>query len=237
MIGILLIATRKYKQFIPALIEQIDRYFISGKKKIIYLFTDYLFDMPEKKDTLVIQKKIPDYKFPYATLYRYMIFTDSGFKYSDCTHLFYMDVDMAIVAPIHKEFLVDGLLAIKHPAFTHGGWGSPNCSERSTAWFPADKRIQYYCGGVQGGEKDAYLEACRTMAENIKTDEDNGVMAEWHDETHWNKYCNYERPEIVTVRGAEYCMVEQKHLRANWGIDGLVPKIIALAKNHKTIRE
>jgi hypothetical protein len=75
----------------------------------------------------------------------------------------------------------------------------------------------------------------KQMALHIDEDERNGVMAEWHDEGHWNKYLS----ESIYYKelSPAYCMVEQQELRGKWGIDKFEPKIVALEKNHKTIRE
>ena len=240
--GLLLIATRKYKQFVPSLAKQIHDYVLPGEEKHIFLFSDGIIDLSAVDKNFdkihITEIGIEPYKFPYATLYRYKIFSENAELMGHCSHLLYLDVDMAIVSPVGEEILVDGLMAVRHPGFyTSDGWGSNGNSEKSTSWFPADKRKHYYAGGVQGGKTEEYLLACKILAQNIETDEKNEVMAEWHDETHWNKYCNYERPELVTEFNPSYCMVEQQHLRKSWGIADLPVKIIALAKDHKTIRE
>ena len=78
----------------------------------------------------------------------------------------------------------------------------------------------------------------KTLAENIDEDERRGVIAEHNDETHYNKYVNWTKPDNVVVNEftPSYCMVEQEPLRKKWGIDYLDVKIIALAKDHKSIR-
>lgn len=184
----------------------------------------------------MVWTKIDDYRFPYATLYRYKIFLRYSEYLKKFSHLYYMDVDMGIVDEIGDEFLVDGLLAVQHPGtYTTNRWGSPNTNPKSTAYIPQEFQKRYFCGGVQGGSVHKYLEACKTLAENISTDEKNNVMAEWHDETHWNKYVN-EHPKIVTELSPSYCMPESEEHRVNWGLKQFKPKIIALNKNHEEIR-
>lgn len=181
---------------------------------------------------------IPEYKFPEATLYRYKIFGKQSIALREkFSHLLYMDVDMGIEKKIGEEFIVDGLVAVRHPGtYATDRWGSPNNPKESTSWFPEEKRKHYYCGGVQGGATVKYLVACDILSENIAEDEKNKVMAEWHDETHWNKYVHYERPGTVTELSPSYCMPEPILFRKNWGLSEFEPKIIALEKNHKEIR-
>lgn len=237
MIGILLIATRKYKIFLKPLLEQIDKFFLPKEELTVFLFTDeeFLYD-EDKFEFEIKQIQIPSYGFPEATLLRYKIFYENAEAMKDCSHLFYFDVDMEIVSPIGKEFLVDGLIAVRHPGtYATDRWGSPNTDVNSTAWFPAEHRKHYCCGGVQGGKTEHYLEMCQELAENIAFDERNGVMAEWHDETHANRYWSFVKPELVTMLSPSYC-IPGKHKEA-WGLAEFESKIIAIDKDHKSIRE
>lgn len=239
MVGITLIATRKYKTFIKPLLEQIDKFFLPKEELTVFLFTDEEFLYKEDKyDFMIKQYQIPPYKFPEATLCRYRLFTKHREDLKECSHLFYLDADSGIVDVIGTEILVNGLMAVRHPGFwASDGWGSEGNPETSTSWFPAEQRKHYYCGGTQGGRAEDYLEACHFLAERIDEDERNGVRAIHNDETHWNKWCNVDRPELVHEFDSGYCMVEEIHLRNSWGLSQLRPRILALAKNHKEIRE
>lgn len=232
-IGILLIATNKYKQFVNPLITALDKYFLPNHQLSVFLFTDemhYKFNASERISILITQ--IPPYKFPFATLYRYKIFADNSNLFNLCDYLFYMDVDMDIVAPVGDEILAP-LTAVRHPGFYNGGgsWGN---DPKSTAYTKPENRKHYYAGGFQGGSKNYYLSVVCLLADRIAADEENEIMAQWHDETHWNWYL--ANNPVFKELSPEYCMVEQQHLRQDWGIDHLEPKIIALAKDHAELR-
>lgn len=233
--GILLISTGKYKQFVQSLLNEIDSLFLSDYHKKIFLFTDEWQPELESKNHL-IQIRIPPYRWPYATLYRYRIFSEHSFQLQSCTHLYYFDVDMSIKQPINQEFIVDGLLIVRHPGFyVNNGWGDSSNHVNSKSYLPEGLRKHYYCGGVQGGHSLWYLMASRFMADGISEDEKNGIMAEWNDETFWNHLIhtqNYPTTEF----NSEYCMPEQKNLQQQWGLSNLTPRIIALSKDHKSIR-
>ncbi len=236
MIGILLISTGKYKQFVKELVKQIDKYFLPNKDKKIFIFTDY-FHIDLETNSDLLQTIIPEYKFPYATLYRYKIFSENNNIFKGCSHLFYLDVDSAIINEIGKEFLVDeGLVVVRHPGFyKNDGWGDNNNPTNSRSYLPQEMRKHYYCGGVQGGVTMDYLYATKVMAKGIEEDEKIRIMAEWNDETFWNHYIHTSGVKI-TEFNPEYCMPEQLHLQQAWGLTNLTPKIIALSKNHEEIR-
>lgn len=236
MVGILLIATRKYKQFVRPLLEQIDRFFLPKEELTIFLFTDEEFVYGDFDfDFEIKQFMIESYGFPEATLYRYKLFSEHAEEMLHCSHLLYMDVDMEIVAQIGDEIKVDGLLVVRHPGtYATDRWGSPNNSPDSSSWFPEKDRKHYHCGGVQGGNAGKYLTACKILAERIAMDKNRGVMAEWHDETHWNWYTNFFKPELVTELSPSYC-IPGKNKEA-WGLSGFESKIIAIDKNHSELR-
>lgn len=232
MIGIIVITTNKYKQFAQPLINSIDEYFLPGHDKTIFLFTDEQQEL--KSSSTIKQIIIPPFKFPEVTLRRYWMITSSAELMKECSHLYYLDADSLVVAPVGDEILVDGLLAIKHPGFSKGGWGDSNNPETSTSFLPTELRKQYVCGGFQGGESKVYLDVAEMLAVNIMNDVKNGVQAIYHDETHWN-FCVHHSTN-VTILDPSYMMVQQNHLRKLWGIDDLSPKILALEKNHAEIR-
>lgn len=229
-IGILLISTGQYKQFVKSLVESLDKHFLKTRKLVIYLFTDDRLCFFDYDRINFVQTFIPSYKFPLASLYRYKIFAAKSEYYT--SHLFYFDVDMKVVADIGEEFLGD-IVAVRHPGFDKVGGGSWETRPQSGCF--TTNRKSYYAGGVQGGETDTYYKAMQQMSALINTDEHNGILPIWHDESVWNYYLS--KLESFHELDSSYCMVEQMDLRKKWKIDHLEPKIIALEKNHQKIRE
>lgn len=241
IIGILLISTGKYWQFVQPLIDSIKQYFLLDYKINIHVFNDELRDYDGDSRVSIQQHGIPSFKFPMATLMRYWVFA----KYASLIKedvLYYLDVDMLVVAPVGDEILpVDtGLVSIVHPGFFNGGYGSNNTHEKSLAYVPPEKRNGYYCGGFQGGTRDSYLRMAKVLSENIEKDfetakeigytENNGILAEWHDESHYNWYLKERNTtESWNILDPSYCY-------PHWEIP-YPKKILALDKDHKTMRE
>lgn len=238
-ITLLLIATRNYKPFVAPLLDGVQKHFFPNDEVNVIIFTDevsYLenFQKPENRGRLNIGLvQIRALGFPEATLYRYKIFSTLN-KEIVGDYCFYMDVDMKLVADVGREIL-GSLVAVRHPAFYNRGWGSPNCDERSTGFVPKKQWFNYVAGGFQGGKTESYLHACGVLARHIEQDEKIGVLAEWHDETHWN-WLLKNTPIKPKYLDSGYCMVEEEERRIKWGINHLEPKIIALTKNHAEIR-
>lgn len=228
-IALIIICTGAYHRFIEPLLDSARKYFLVQDSVTFYLFTDNLEDYGS--DCVVIPTKHE--QWPGPTLHRYRNIINSKSMFSGMDYIFYTDVDMLFVDHVGREILGEGLTGVLHPgfySFDMGAWGN---DKNSTSYTQPCNRKKYFAGGVQGGKATVYLSACTAMDINIKTDEKNGVLAQWHDETHWNKLLSENTCNVLTP---EYCMVEEPEKRALWRIDHLKPRILALAKNHKEIR-
>lgn len=242
-IGILLVATNRYREFVPALLEGIDKNFLRNHHIDVHIFTNERFDMQWHNRLWIDQHTIPAYKFPEATLLRYKIFHDNRAHLSGYDWLFYLDVDMAIEQEVGDELLQKDLVAVRHPGFyAEGrGWGSTGNDPRSKSYIGPEYQKKYFCGGIQGGQAGPYLAVCEHLHYLIEEDLSIGVMPVYHDETMWNYFLNYgitqHAPNFeINELTPSYCSVPSMEQRANWGIDHLPAKIIALDKNHNYYR-
>lgn len=240
-IALLLIATGKYDIFLDPLFDSLQKHFFKRDKVNIYLFSDMKCAWRPSQQfyflssgTTIQQIQIPHEPFPLATLNRYRNFNSIREQlYDDKNdYVFYCDVDMLFVDDVDTEILPNGvtdngLVAVRHPGFIKGGWGSPNVNPLSKAFVPEDERGMYFAGGFQGGILHSYMEMCNILYHAIETDKKNGVMAEWHDESHFNKYLSVSdsNPRVL---GHEYCMPDD-NISGN-------PKILALSKDHNALR-
>lgn len=227
-IGVLIIATNKYKQFIQQLIDSIDKYFFRHDKVNIYLFIDDLnFSFNTTDRINIVKIIIPPDKFPTVTLHRYKYFTEASSQI-ECDYVFYSDSDMRFCAPVDREILPTdtSLVATIHPGFYKGG-GSWCTNEKSNAFTPIENRRKYYAGGFNGGKTEGFLTMSKILSELIDKDEANGVMAEWHDEAFFNMWLGIHRCKELTP---SYCYPESWHLP-------FPKRLLALDKDHKAIRK
>lgn len=226
-IGLLLISTGKYDVFVQPLLDSVDRFFFRHDQVTIYLFTDKVDIKLVHSDRINIIVIPTEHKpFPYSTLYRYKYFTQAS-KLIDTDYIFYSDVDMRFVGEVGREILGD-IVCVQHPGFYKGGWGSDGCDERSLAYLPKEKRTNYVCGGFNGGSKDMFLDMALILNSRIDEDERNGVMAVYHDETHFNWYIKEIAVNIKTL-SPSYCYPE------SWKIP-FPKRLLALDKDHAKIR-
>lgn len=230
-ITIVLIATKRYKEFVSNLVESIKKHFLLRHKIEIVIFTDDIQAITATGDhrVSIVKDLIVSWGFPQATLYRYKIITSRTYN---TDYLYYLDVDYLIINEIDEEFL-GNIVAVRHPGFFSGvnGPGSWCDDPASNAYTFKENRKFYYCGGTQGGLTSHYYRIAKRLAWEIEDDEKRGIKPEWNDESYWNRYLS-ELNSFKTLNPS-YCMVEQPELRTLWKISHIHPRILALAKNHE----
>lgn len=230
-IGLAVIATGKYLQFVQPLALSAMEDLWDGHDKHILVFSDHWRGMTQQKmsESLSIWFLEAEHLgWPGATLYRHRTILGHERLLDSMDYLFMCDADMEFVAPVGDEILSDRVGTI-HPGFFNkprSQWTYEN-RPQSTAYIPDGAGERYYAGGFQGGRTDVYLKACRTIAENVAKDEANGITAVWHDESHWNRYL-FEHPPTLELDPG-YCYPE------SWTLP-FERKILALDKDHAAMR-
>lgn len=222
-IGIFIIATGKYIEFVKPLCEGIDKYFLTKHGKAVYVFTDS-GEVPKCAKRVHLGHR----PWPYPTLYRYNIISgfcrEEGVKH-DC--YYYFDADMLIVDTVGDEVIGD-FTVVKHPGFFHANKNQLYYEKNflTHAYVNPNKMENYYAGGFNGGRK--YLEMAKLISEwNVK-DQEHGFTPQWHDETYLNKYAALYRPDVILPPG--YCFPQTEKEIKSWGLSGIEPKIVAITK-------
>ena len=235
-IGILVIATNKYKGFFRQLYDSFEKYVLVNHIKTYFYFTDDLNqDVPEN----VKMFPVPTEKWPLPTLFRFKYMLSAKEELLNMDYLFYTDVDMKAINTIGDEILPlnEKLVATAHPGFYKKSLGTPEKRQISRAYIGSHEKREYYvCGGFNGGKANDFVQAMEIMNEMIQDDYSKNIIPIWNDESIWNRFyvTNQRFFKILTP---EYCYPEGKYAFPGMGnyqtITRLTPRLLALEKNHK----
>jgi len=225
-IGFLVIATNKYTVYVNPLVASINKYALTNHTKTVFCFTD---NMAFETDSCVVKIYQEHLPWPMSTLKRYEIFYKNREYFKDMDYLFYTDADMLVNDCVGDEFIPyeKDLMCVIHPGYLINKIQSYEFRINSKACVPPGHHV-YHCGGIQGGKKDKYLEVCKKLSEDVNDDYSRGIIAEWHDESHWNNYL-IRNPNSYKELDASYCYPE------SWNIPAK-KIILALDKNHAEMR-
>ncbi len=113
-IGLLIIATNKYIQFLDKLINSADKYFLTNYDVTYFVFTNKDIDIKSKRN--IVKTEVEHKEWPWMTLGRYKIFTENSNILSNMDYLYYCDVDMLFVNNIGDEILSERV-ATQHPGY------------------------------------------------------------------------------------------------------------------------
>lgn len=228
-IAVLNVATGGYIDLSKRLFESIESNFLVDHQVDIFLFTDSDEQFADNIKKYNIKRR----GFPGDTLLRYHYFLLAEKELLQYDFLFYLDADLYIEKPIGEEIISD-IVAVHHPGFFGKTNGTFERRQISTAFVDSSINSPYFCGGVQGGRTEHYLAACRQIKNNINVDMSKGVMAVWHDESHWNHFLSINKPTLAL--DPRYCYPTDAHFPwiENFNDDR---KIITVEKDEKEIRK
>ena len=203
-VGILSIALGKYNIFWKKFYESSEKYFLPNAKKEYFLFTDDE-NIPYKNNENVHYIYHENMGWPYNTLMRFDLFLSQKEELKKFDYLFFFNINLEFKDFVGDEVLPkgenDGLVIVFHPGF-YKKTKDKFTYERnpaSTAYIPMDEGRFYASGAFIGGTSDAFLKLSEVCRDNIQTDLDNDFIAEWHDESHLNKYLLGKNPLILPI--------------------------------------
>ena len=170
--------------------------------------------------------KVEHRDWPWMTLGRYRIFSNSSDILSQMSYLYYCDADMRFVGDIGDEIFGD-LVATQHPGY-YSRRGTPETNPASLACVNDAEEMEYFVGAFNGGKSSEYIKMAETLSNNIDIDYSKGIIAVWHDESHMNRYFIDNKP--TKILNPSYCYGESMNIPFD-------KKLLALDKKHEIVRE
>ncbi len=216
-VGLLIVATGKYDTFVDPLIDSARKYFCKDHEVTYYVFTEGTIT-PANDVVQIFQERLG---WPLDTLFRNWIYNQNREKFSDEDYVFALDADMLFVDHVGSEIL-GKRVATQHPGFV-GKRGSYETDPRSLACIKNNEGSQYFAGGFFGGSQKEFRKIIAETSRRILQDLSKGIIAVWHDESHWNRYCIDFPPTVIL--NPSYCYPE------SWKLN-YPKKLLALDKNH-----
>jgi len=238
-LGLIVIATGKYDEFVQGLISSADNYFFKNDPDInvtYYVFGDKQFPIISKRSIVNIQ--IDHRPFPFASMDRFKHFVNNAELLSSQDYIYYVDVDSLFVDYVGKEILTSGTCGVTHCGFVNIK-GPVETNPKSTSYFNETEKQnhkRYYGGGMSGGVTKNYLALAKWCNDMIEIDLSKNVIPVFHDESILNRYFFENEPEVVLDCGYHFPQSNKTHYQRIWGNKTFKPKILLLDKNHKEIR-
>ncbi|XP_078514963.1 histo-blood group ABO system transferase-like [Lissotriton helveticus] len=202
-IGLTVFALGSYWKLLKRFLESADKFFMVGHKVIYYVYTD----LPEKVECTTTQtdRKCKVYKMStidskIRVFMRRMEILQLHIKSKviDVQYLVCADVDLVFHDEVGVEILGD-LVATLHPDFYKYPRGGLTFERResSQAYIPKTEGDFYYQANFFAGTPQEIYRLTKTCDQAIKTDDLKGIIAVFHDESHFNKYLLHHKPTKI----------------------------------------
>jgi len=223
-ICIITIATGQYIQFVENLLEKISQYFLADIECNVscLLFTDN--EMEYYSDNIKVSNVLHR-PWPEPALKKYNYINSESEYLKNFDYLYLFDADVSIVDNVGEEVLQD-LVGVLHPykIMEQKQVYPYEKRKESTAYVSDDKHDKYYAAAFVGGKSINFLKMAKIISERVDVDEQNGIIAKWHDESHLNKYFNQNPPIALSP---SYMFPEELIGNKQYPFQ---PKIVALKK-------
>jgi len=216
-VAIIFIGTGDYINFFHNYYDNCEEYFLPNTDKTYFCFTDADFggDVPSNIKVVPIEHK----SWPSITLERFHTILLEKESLIGYDYVIYLDADMLVGEEIlESEVLTDkDYLGVYHPGFY-----------KKTIPFPYERRKiseacvesgdTYWQGCLWGGKGTKVIELCETLSGRVDRDLEKNVIAEWHDESHLNKFF-LENNENVYTLDPQYAFPESYYTDSNRDIN------------------
>ena len=220
-VGLLIVATGKYDQFVEPLIQSARKHFCADQEVTYFVFANG--NIPQADDIVhVYQNKLG---WPYDTMMRNAIYNQHKELFTAQDYLFALDADMLFVDTVGSEILGERVATL-HPGYV-GTLGTYETDPLSLACVGDDEGEGYFAGGFFGGSREEFLKIISITTLRILDDLSRDIIAIWHDESHWNRYCIDHPPTVVL--SPSYCSPDALEVE-------YPKKLIALDKDHDEVR-
>ena len=220
-VGLCVVATGKYAQFVPPLLDSAREYFCSEHEVTYFVFTDQEIELGPD----VVKVHQDRLGWPHDTLKRFHMYAAMKEPLSKMDYVFALDADALIVGKIGREIFSRRVFT-QHPGFL-GKTGTYERNKDSAAYVRKKLGTTYCCGGFYGGTSEEFLKFVQRAAAMVDRDLAKGYIAKWHDESYLNRYVvDYPPTKILSP---SFCYPDEWELPFE-------KKIVVLTKNHEEVR-
>jgi len=195
-VAILYLCIGDYSIFWREFRASAEKALVPDAERSFIVFSDQPVDRFPGADLVVYQDNLG---WPLNTLYRFRMFLRISDLLRHYDNVVFFNANCTFFSTILATELFgfeSDLVACRHPSFFNKSSDQFTYERRTESSACVAHGSVYVAGALMGGKTSVFLEACKELHSNIETDFDRGVLAIWHDESHWNAFINNRSPAL-----------------------------------------
>lgn len=195
-IGLLYLCTGPYSAFWEDYYRSFEQNFLQDFEKHYFVFTDKVDQIEHYDKNKVTIIRIDALPWPLITLLRFNYFVSIENELKKYDYLMFSNANMICAEKVDEIELLprdsknETMFFVNHPGhFKEPCYNRPyERRKKSLAYIPYNCGKKYVIGALFGGKREAFLKMSHTLKTRIENDLHNNIIADWHDESHINRY-------------------------------------------------
>jgi hypothetical protein len=206
-VGVLYIATGEYVNFWSDFYKTASDFFCPGSEVHFFVYTDDLKFFNTSSANIHLHS-IKNLSWPYITLYRFNFFLETEDQLREMNYLVFCNSNLLFRSRFDILDCLKGksLFAVVHPGHYRKDVAKLPLEKniKSSSFFIPETNDVYVCGGFNGGKSASFLAMAKHLSNAITGDEEIGIIAIWHDETHLNCFYHNNK-ELFNILPPKFC--------------------------------
>ena len=214
-LAILYISLGGYHVFWEEFYKSCEKNFCIDIEKEYFIFSDNPSRIKSLGERINLYKQ-DNLGWPFSTLMRYHMFSRIKNILKKYTYICYFNANTFFIEKIYtEEFFGNSrneLTGGLHPGYNSQSNEKYPFENRKLSKAFSKHNQYYFQGCINGGQSKHFLNAVDEIKTNIIQDINNGIIAIWHDESHWNCYLNKkinENSESIKILNCNYLWPEE----------------------------
>ncbi len=174
--------------------------------------------------------------WPFDSLQRFGMYlaAEETSGWGEMDYVYAFDADLFAIGEVSAWDVLSDLVGANHPGFPPHKRSdfTYDTHPTSTAYIRPNEGAYYFAGGWVGGRTGYVRSMFIALNENIGVDMTRGVMADWHDESHVNRYFVDHPPTLRLPHGL---VSGESHSRPGTPLLSAC-KLMNINKNHTDMR-
>lgn len=161
----------------------------------VIIFSDFTGTPPDGVEVHYMEHR----KWPGVTIRKFEMVAQYKHRIKG-DYVIIHDADTGFIEIPPTSLFEHDVVALEHIGYKEKIFGNVlpfEMNPKSRAFINKPISRPYRGGSLMGGERERFIDICEYLAKNINDDAKDGIVAVWHDESHWNWFISGNEHTVI----------------------------------------